>query len=258
MDKNFNQNLKPISLQLHSVREDLKKDLPGTMKKISAIGYRLVQPAGFFNLAPREFKKIANDFGLEIITSHSPKARVADLNAAIDQAGELELDMLMFGCLQEEFQDLDTIKRVAEQVNHTAVRLKKAGLGLYMHNHYWEFERISGRLKYDIFAELCPTVKFEIDAYWAANFGAEDPAAMVRRFAGRIMLLHIKDGSLVKGAPMTAVGAGRLDIPAIIAATPEQNREVIVELDSCATDMFMAVKASFDYLTGNQLAYAGK
>ena len=42
-------------------------------------------------------------------------------------------------------------------------------------------------------------MKFEIDTYWAANFGACDPAEQVSKFKARTPLLHIKDGPLDQG-----------------------------------------------------------
>jgi hypothetical protein len=50
---------------------------------------------------------------------------------------------------------------------------------------------------------------------------------------------------------MTAVGAGALPIPAILAAAPPGAGR-IVELDECATDIFEALAASVAYLNGMQ------
>ncbi len=87
-----------------------------------------------------------------------------------------------------------------------------------LHNHYWEFSIVDGRLVYDWFAELCPDVLFELDTYWAANFGANNPAVEVAKFKARIPYLHIKDGNLEHNQPMLAVGQGKMDFPAIVAA----------------------------------------
>ena len=51
-----------------------------------------------------------------------------------------------------------------------------------------------GPLKHEIFAELCPDVLFELDTYWAANYGENNPVEMVRRLAKRSPLLHLKEG----------------------------------------------------------------
>ena len=60
---------------------------------------------------------------------------------------------------------------------------------------------------------------------------------------------------VVEGKPHTAVGAGKMDIPAIVAATNEAVLEwVIVEMDTCAGDVWQAVADSYTYLTGHDLA----
>jgi sugar phosphate isomerase/epimerase len=98
-------------------------------------------------------------------------------------------------------------------------------------------------------------VQFEIDTYWASNFEACDPPEQVAKFKARTPYLHIKDGNLEKGQPMLAVGSGKMDFPAVIAAAdPNVLRWLVVELDSCATDMLTAVADSYRYLVGNGLA----
>jgi hypothetical protein len=48
---------------------------------------------------------------------------------------------------------------------------------------------------------------------------------------------------------MTAVGAGNLPIPEILAAAPADAWRV-VELDRCATDMLTALDDSYRYVSG--------
>ena len=174
---------------------------------------------------------------------------------AIDTAGILGLDILCTGFGTKEFATLDAIKATAEKVTTAIEAIAPAGLQLMLHNHYWEFSLVDGRLAYDWFAELCPNALFELDTYWASNFGANDPVEQVAKFRARIPYLHIKDGPLTHGQPMTAVGQGKMDFPSLIqAAHPDVLRWLVVELDECATDMFQAVEDSYHYLVGKQLA----
>jgi hypothetical protein len=58
---------------------------------------------------------------------------------------------------------------------------------------------------------------------------------------------------------MTAVGQGKVNIPAAIhAADPSVLRWLIVELDACKTDMFTAVEDSYRYMTANGLAVGNR
>jgi hypothetical protein len=52
-----------------------------------------------------------------------------------------------------------------------------------------------------------------------------------------------------------AVGSGKIDFEAVFAAVdPNVFEWAVVELDSCATDMFTALALSYKYLTENNMA----
>ena len=128
-----------------------------------------------------------------------------------------------------------------------------------MHNHWWEFATLDGKYVYDILMEEAPDMFSELDVYWTA-FGHADPVAVVTKHKARIPLLHIKDGMLEEGKHVhTAVGSGKMNMPAIIGAADENVLDwVIVELDACETDMLDAVKQSYAYLTSKGLASGTK
>lgn len=261
-----------IAVQLYSLREQAAKDFIGVLKKVADIGYKAVEPAGFHNLTPAEFKKVIDDLGLEMYSSHTPWCNGTNVSESIDMAGVLGLKNVVCGFGPDDFKDLDAIRRTADTVNAMQQKLEAAGLTLFQHNHNWEFEKLDGRLKYEIYAELCPKVKFQIDAFWSTNFGANDPAEMVRRFADRMILIHIKDGLLkqeeqelrmVNGTydrkvELRPLGEGQMDIPAVLAATPDWIDNLVVELDYCSIDMTEAIERSYRYLVDSGLGYGNK
>jgi sugar phosphate isomerase/epimerase len=250
---------KPISLQLYTLREASAKDFPAVIKAVADIGYSGVEPAGFYGLKPRELRKLVEDQGMSISSNHGPWASPDNLQEVIDTAGELGVDLVSGGFNAEDYKDMAAIRATADKVNLMYERLRAAGLILFLHNHWWEFDTIDGKLKYDAFAELSPRVSFELDTYWAANFGAVDPAAVLKRHAKRVPLLHIKDGPLKKDKPMVAVGSGKMSFrPILSAADPAVLRWLVVELDECATDMLQAVRASYDWLVDQGMATGRK
>lgn len=251
--------LKPISVQLYSLREEAKVDPLAVLTRLAAIGYKGVEPAGFYKWTPKEMKKIVEDLGMKIYSSHGPWAKPENLSEVIDTAGALGLDLASSGFGTEQFATLDAIRKTADMVNGMVEHLKRHSVKLFLHNHYWEFAPVGGRLAYDHFSQLCPGVFFEVDTYWAANFGANDPAREVAKLAKRALLLHIKDGPLVKDKAMLAVGKGKMDFkPVIAAADPAVVRALIVELDRCDTDMFTAIEESYRFLTEQGLAAGNK
>jgi sugar phosphate isomerase/epimerase len=261
-----------IAVQLYSLREEAKTDFIKVLERVAGIGYIAVEPAGFYNLTPQEFKNIIDDLGLKMYSSHTPWVKNEDVSAEVEMAGILGLDKVVCGYGPDDFKDFDAIKRTADKTNVLNEKITAAGLTLFQHNHAFEFERIDGRLKYEIYAELCPAVKFQMDAFWSSNFGAEDPAEMMKKFADRIILVHLKDGLFVQPDDNTkmvngfldrklelkALGTGAMNLPEIFAAIPERVNNVIVELDYCNTDMFEAIEQSYKYLTSNGLAAGNK
>ena len=262
---------KPIAVQLYSLREYVKskEDFVAVVKRVAAIGYKAVEPAGFHGIAPAEFKKLTDDLGLKIYSSHSPWAgNPENIQQVIDDLGALELKVCVCGYGADDFKDMDAIKRTADNTNALLAKLKPAGITLFQHNHAFEFERIGGELKYDVYAKLVPDVKFEIDSFWSTNFGVENEVDVIKKYAARTVVVHIKDGTLrqkeaeqkyVDGIldrkiDLLPLGRGELDIAGIVAALPEQVSSIVVELDYCAIDMWEAIEESYKYMTSKGFA----
>ena len=264
---------KKIAVQLYSVREYAKNDFVSTLRKIAEIGYCAVEPAGFWNIRPSEFKKIVNDMGMEVCSSHSPWARTpVSLGEVMDLADDLELKTIVCGYGRDDFKDIDSIKAAAENTCRMNEILRRNGYDLMQHNHYWEFDRIGGKLKYDIYRELCPDVKLQLDCYWSTNMGKENAVEMLNKYADSVVSIHMKDGVCRQIADVAGMkngildckvdllplGSGDLPIPELVAAAPANVGHIIVELDYCETEMFEALKQSYNYMVSNGLAIGNK
>lgn len=266
--KKERENMKPLSIQLYSLREAAAKDFRSVVEWVAKVGYQGIEPAGFFGMPPADLKKLADDLGLKIYSSHSPWAKPDNLGECMTQAHDLGLDTVVCGYGPEDFKDLDAIKRTAETTRKMQRELAANGFTLFQHNHYWEFERLDGRIKYEIYRELCPSVKYEIDCFWSTNKGTEDPVAMLKKFAGDTILLHMKDGICRQNAAnagmkdglldmkidLLPLGSGDLPIRDLVAAAPEQVKTIVVELDYCEMDMFKAIEQSYHFMIDNGLA----
>jgi sugar phosphate isomerase/epimerase len=245
----------PISVQLYSLRDACAIDFDQVLADVARIGYQGVEPANLYGMAPRQFRARVGELGMQVSSSHYPWATRADTSEVIDVLGELGLTRAIGGYFPDDFADRAAIERTAAHANGVAERLAGAGIGLALHNHWWEFAPIEGAAGYHLLQQLAPEIEFEIDTYWAANFGRCDPAAEVARVRDRTPLLHIKDGPLVQGEPHVACGLGMIDIAAVVAAAdPEVLEWLVVELDACASDMLAAIEASYTWLTGHGLA----
>ncbi|MCO5194251.1 MAG: sugar phosphate isomerase/epimerase [Anaerolineae bacterium] len=251
--------MKPIALQLYTVRDALAQDWQGMLARIADIGYVGVETAGL-DFAPSpaaaiaEFKRL----GLQVTSAHVPLPTVDNIAELAQLARALGSDRIVLGGTgADEFGDVAAIaQRIA--VFNTANAVAQAhGLRFGLHNHWWEFADVAGRPAFDVLLDdLDADIFLELDMYWIQT-GGVDAAAYVARHAQRTPLLHVKDGPALLEADMMAVGSGVIDVPGVIAAA-HSAEWLIVELDRCATDMLTAVADSYDYLVGSGLARGNK
>ena len=244
----------PIALQLYTVRDALAEDFVGGVRKVAAIGYVGVEPAGFPGTTVREAAGLFRELGLAVPSAHTPLPLGEQKNQVLDAMGELGCTRIISGRGPDYFRTLGQIAQTCELFNQANAVALEHGLRFGIHNHWWEFLRVEGRPVYQVMLEhLEPDVFFEIDTYWAKTAGA-DPAQVLRELGSRAPYLHIKDGPAMQGEPQVAVGEGVMDVPALVAAGGKTTEWLIVELDHCATDMMVAVQRSYAYLVGEGLA----
>ena len=247
--------MKPISVQLYSLRHPAGEDLPGVLKQLAEIGYKGVEFAGLYDHAPKDVRRMLDDLGLVASAAHMPIPTGQNINEIVDLTGALGVEIVVAGRGSESFKTPTSILDVAGEFETAAQLLSPQGLGVCYHNHWWEMGDFDGRSGLDLLLAGAPNLPVEVDIYWASNFGEVNVPDLIARYKARIPLLHLKDGPLVKGQPHTAVGAGEMDIPACVAAANEDVLEwIIVELDECATDILTAVRESCVYLVGEGLA----
>jgi sugar phosphate isomerase/epimerase len=252
---------KPIGLQLYTVRDQLEKDVPGTLKEVAAIGYKEVEIYDLYGMSPAQFTKLLKDNGLTAVSGHYLlNVEKTEWEKKVEEARELGLKYMVHAILDsEERKSLDDYKRHVELFNKIAEQTHKAGMQFCYHNHNFEFQKFDGVTVYDyLFKHLDPhLVQFEMDCFWVTHAG-QDPVALFKKHPGRFPLLHIKD--LKAGNPPTQefdakmglfaeVGKGTIDWKRIFAAAPQGGmKHLYVEQDFCEIPPLESVKVSYEYL----------
>ena len=257
---------KPVGLQLYTLRDQLEKDVAGTIQQVAKIGYRDVEIYSLYGKPPAEFKKILSDNGITASSGHYLLKDVkGDWEKRVEDAKTLNLKYMVNAILQpEERQSFDDYKRLVEIFTKAGETTRKAGIQFYYHNHNFEFTKYGNTTAYDyLLNTLDPKlVKFEMDCFWVTHAG-QDPVAYFKKYPGRFPLLHIKDMK-DKPAPtheldakmglFAPVGQGTIDWKRIFAAAPKGGMQhYYVEQDYCEQSPLEAIKISYDYLSKLQV-----
>lgn len=244
----------PVAVQLYTLRDETAKDFVGTVNKVAEMGYAGVEFAGYGGLSPAELKNLLDGCGLRAAGSH---ASIDRLNTGLDQeieyAHAIGLKHLVVPWTPAEWRNTaDDCKRFAEWLNETGAKTQAAGVTLAYHNHDFEFVKIDGQYIMDLFMAQTDSelVQMELDCFWALKADV-DPAAYMRRYAGRVPLLHIKDMTAPPESTFAEVGEGVIDWNPIFAAAAAGGAQwYIVEQDRCARPALESVAISLRNLRG--------
>ncbi|HEY5509831.1 MAG TPA: sugar phosphate isomerase/epimerase [Prolixibacteraceae bacterium] len=225
-----------VGIQLYSIRDAISADLIGSLKKLSDMGYKNLELAGyadgkFYGHTPVAFKKIVGDLGMDVVSSHSAveSTGITTENAKLmaDSHAALGTKYVIQPWINEQDRNIETYKRMIGDWNKVGKIMKSVGIQFGYHNHNFEFIKINGKVPYyDIFMPEMDKnlITMELDLFWAVKAG-QDPVAMFNKYPGRFQLLHFKDMK-TKQAPffevikddICSVGAGVIDFKTIYAS----------------------------------------
>jgi sugar phosphate isomerase/epimerase len=236
---------------MYTVRDDAATDFAGTLRKVAETGYAGVELAGTGGMPAADLRSLLHDLHLQIAGSHvSLQVLETDLNAALDYNAELGNPRVVCPWLPVERRTADGYRQVADSLNHIGAACRGRGLELCYHNHDFEFEPIEGTTGFEIlFGSTGPDlVKVELDTYWAVK-GGYDAADLIRKYTGRVPLIHLKDMTADESRTFAEVGEGTMDWPSIFAAGDEAGAVwYIVEQDKCARPPLESIRISLENL----------
>jgi sugar phosphate isomerase/epimerase len=258
------KKIKDIGIRIYSVRQELEEDLPGTLQQIAKIGYKWLELAKyedgkFYGKSPSEFRKIADDHGMAIISSHAgiemQDGEIGDVEKAADAHAELGLKYVINPWLHVERRvSADSYKKVAEELNSMGEVMKSRGLKFGYHNHNFEFETVEGQIPYDILLSETDRelVTFEIDLYWIKK-GGSNALDYFQKYPGRFELYHVKDMNNTEEAYYAEVDNGNINFRELFAQKGLAGMKYFfIEQDDCKNyPPLESMKISFDYLNNS-------
>ena len=219
----------PIGLQLYSLRADFAKDVPGTMARVSEMGFKYVELASTYNMPPDKFLALLASNNLKAISGHfSYDMYRTNAHEVAHQAEALGLKYA--GCAwiahKDEFDEQEA-REAAKVFNNAGKILAEHGIQFFYHTHGYEFRPHGHGTLFDLLmAETDPKlVKYQMDVFWVVHPG-QDPVKWLEKYAGRWELMHVKD--MKKGTERNfsghsnvnndvQIGTGIMDWPAILS-----------------------------------------
>lgn len=194
----------PVGLELYSVRNDLKKDLMGTVQGVAKMGYECVEfYAPYYEWTldyARQVRKELDSLGIRCYSTHnSSQSFTPDgIGKAIELNQALGAHYIVLAH-PGEVKDIDGWKRVTEMLNKANQTLVSHGLHAGYHNHDLEWKPVGGQKPMELLAASTDkSVMLQLDVGTCLEAGS-DPVAWVEANPGRIRSMHCKEWSPEKG-----------------------------------------------------------
>ena len=261
VQRSFAALLPKIGVQLYTVRNIIEQHPEETLKALDEIGYREAE---------------ATSGNLEKIWPALKQTRLAPVSVHVDNAlfrpeNKEKLVALLPDLKGKGFQYAvypyvppaarhgeDTFKELADTLNRAGAECRKVGLKLCYHNHAFEFQKYGSKTGFEIMTDALDrnNAGLELDLFWV-SVGGHDPAEMLRKYKGRVDLVHIKDkadmpvqfNETVPKSAFKEAGKGTLDWPAILKTARQTGvKHYFVEQDQTPGNPIDSLRTSFQYL----------
>ena len=235
-----------LALQLWSVRDEMKKDVRSTIKRVSAIGFKDVEGFGYdkgkiFDMTPKSFSTLLADNGLRMPSSHYVVTSndISDTGVVTKEFAKLVEHSLSMGqkylispwVIDADRKDADTLKAFVAKLDKVGEYCRKQGIQFGYHNHWFEFDKIGDELMYETLLKGTDpkNVVFEMDVCWVTQMN-QDPVEWLNNYAGRFELLHMKDLKSKDKRETAIIGEGIVNFDDILSNS-KGIKHFIVELE---------------------------
>jgi len=197
-----------LGLELYSVRGELSRDLPATLKTVASLGYEVVEfYSPYFKWTPAYTKDVRaqmDDLGLRCYSTHNG---FESFTPGENLAHSIELNQILgaryvvLASAPGRTTGVEGWKNLCEQLTTAVGQLTPHGLSAGYHNHQAEWAKLeNGQRILEVIAANTPKeFVLQLDVGTCEEAGA-DPVAWVKANPGRIKTMHLKDWAPGSGA----------------------------------------------------------
>ena len=251
-----------LGLQLYSLRTQMEKDVPGTLKLVRDWGLSEVETAGYYGRTAAAFAEELKRANLTAKSMHAGYDMLRDnIKQAIADAKALGATYVTTAWITHTPPfTIQNAERAAAHFTEWGRALKNEGLGFMYHLHGYEFGPGKNGTTLDTLLQGTPAdaVHFEMDVFWVVR-GGGDPAALLRQHKGRFPALHLKDmakgtatGDRTGTAPDNTnvpLGTGMIDYRFVLPAARESGTKLYYIEDE-HVNVLQQVPKTLEYLGG--------
>ncbi len=193
----FTLSAQEIGLQLYSLREQFKTDVPGTLTLINQMGIKEIEGGDTYGMEESAFKGLLKENKLKTISIGADFGELrGDLQPIIQKARSFGAKYVVTFWIPHKGDDFTfaDVKEAASVFNQAGKVFAENGLTFCYHPHGYEFRpHDSGTLFDYLMKNTDPKyVSFEMDVFWVKHPG-QDPVALLNKYPGRFKLMHLKD-----------------------------------------------------------------
>ncbi|HLX59404.1 MAG TPA: TIM barrel protein, partial [Ktedonobacteraceae bacterium] len=133
-----------VALELYTVRDEMKRDFSGTLRRVAQMGYEGVEFAGYGNLSAQAMASLLAETGLQVPGTHVGLDGLSDeqLDASISYCRAIGCPAIALPSLPQQLRTLDGIRALGPKLNIIGQRCRDAGITFGYHNHDFEFASI--------------------------------------------------------------------------------------------------------------------
>ena len=240
----------PIGVQLYSVRKICGKDPEGTIAAIAKMGYNGVEFAGYYGKKAEDLKKILDKNGLKCCGTHTRLNTLQgdQLKKTVEFNKILGNPYLIVpGMGKKELGTVQAIKDTAKRFDEIAAKLKEEKMYTGYHAHGGDFAKLEGKSKWEHFFDAtCKDVVMQMDTGNCMG-GGGDPIAVLKKYPGRSLTIHMKPHGGGKGA---VIGEDKVDWKSVfeVCESTGGTQWYIVEQESYKSGPLDAVKGCLEGL----------
>ena len=247
-----------VGLQLYSLRNQFKEDIPGTLKLIQDWGITVLEGGDSYGMPVEQFKELLAKNKLNVVSVGAGFEDLANSpQEVVKKAKSYGASYVMCAWIPHDgnnFDIVDTQKAVAV-FNKAGKLLRENGIQLAYHAHGFEFRPYKDGTLFDYMAQNAKYFDFEMDVYWV-HHGGEDPLKLLKKYPSKFILLHLKD--MEKGTKKdntghadvetnVVLGTGEVDIAGVVAEAKKLGIKYMFIEDECSR-VVKQVPESLKYL----------